>query len=42
LRRVVLDSGPHGIDDLYAMVEKRLHRHLVWLGFPFRRVARPH
>jgi N-acyl-L-homoserine lactone synthetase len=31
----------HGIDDLYAMVEKRLHRHLVWLGFPFRRVGKP-
>jgi len=30
------------IDDLYAMVEKRLHRHLVWLGFPFRRVGRQH
>jgi N-acyl-L-homoserine lactone synthetase len=28
-----------GIDDLYAMVEKRLHRHLVHLGFPFRPVG---
>jgi N-acyl-L-homoserine lactone synthetase len=32
----------HGIADLYAMVEKRLHRHLVWLGFPFQRVGQPH
>lgn len=29
----------HDIDDFYALVEKPFHRHLMWLGFPFRPVG---
>jgi N-acyl-L-homoserine lactone synthetase len=29
----------HDIDDFYAMVEEPFHRHLMWLGLPFRPVG---
>lgn len=29
----------HDIDDFYALVEEPFHRHLMWLGFPFRPVG---
>jgi len=39
--RLYSTAVDHGVEDLYAIVEKRLHRHLVGLGFPFRRVGPP-
>jgi N-acyl-L-homoserine lactone synthetase len=39
VRGLCATAAGREIDDFYAIVEERLHRHLVWLGFPFRPVG---